>query len=174
MNQPLPQVSVKKILYATDLSETARFALAYATDLANLYRAQLVLLHVMDEVPQNVDKWVVGYLDAHKWDEIKQRNVEETEDLLIRKKRGKQVFQDVLEDVRQQRDEGEHSSEEDEVVVRRGNPASRILEVAEEKGCDMIVMGSHGHGTFLDAMMGSTAKRVVKRAKVPVLVVRIP
>lgn len=169
----LPQVSIKRILYATDLSETARYALAYATDLANLYKAQLVLLHVMDEVPQNVDKWVVGYLDAHKWDEIKQRNVEETEDLLARKKRGKQVFQDVLEGVKEQREEGLAESE-DEVVIRRGNPASRILEVADEKGCDMIVMGSHGHGTFVDAMMGSTASRVVKRAKVPVLVVRIP
>jgi hypothetical protein len=35
----LPKVDVKKILYATDLSENARFAYAYAVSLANLYGA---------------------------------------------------------------------------------------------------------------------------------------
>ncbi len=43
----LPKVKVKKILYATDLSESALFAFAYALDLATLYGAKLSLLHVL-------------------------------------------------------------------------------------------------------------------------------
>jgi nucleotide-binding universal stress UspA family protein len=35
-------------------------------------------------------------------------------------------------------------------------------------------MGTHGHGTLADAMMGSTARRVLRRSKKPVLVVRLP
>lgn len=175
MTEQLPEVIIRKILYATDLSESAQHALAYAVDLANRYNAQLLFLHVMDEVPQDVDKWVVGYLDANKWDQIKQRNVEETEDLLARKKRGKGVYQDVLDSVRQKhRPEGQGETPEDEVVIRRGNPAEKILETAAEKECDMIIMGSHGHGTFMGTMLGSVAKRVVKRSSKPVLVVRLP
>jgi nucleotide-binding universal stress UspA family protein len=34
-------------------------------------------------------------------------------------------------------------------------------------------MGTHGHGTLADAMLGSTAQRVLRRAMVPVLTVRL-
>ncbi len=50
----LPKVEVKKILYATDLSESARRAFAYAVSLANLYQAKITFLHVMSEDP-NLD-----------------------------------------------------------------------------------------------------------------------
>jgi nucleotide-binding universal stress UspA family protein len=62
----------------------------------------------------------------------------------------------------------------DEILVERGNPVEQILDQAKKRHCDLIVMGSHGHGTFAGAMMGSTARRVVGRAEVPVLVVRLP
>jgi len=44
---------------------------------------------------------------------------------------------------------------------------------ADKRHCDLIVMGSHGHGGFVDALIGSTARRVVRRSKKPVLVVRL-
>jgi len=59
-------------------------------------------------------------------------------------------------------------------IVVRGNPVEEILKYSEEKNCDLIVMGIHGHGTLVDAMMGSTARRVLRRSKKPVLVVRLP
>ena len=45
---------------------------------------------------------------------------------------------------------------------------------ADERNCDLIVMGSHAHGVIEGALIGSTARRVVRRSKKPVLVVRLP
>ena len=39
---------IKKILYATDLSENARYAFGYAVSLANRYGAGITILHVME------------------------------------------------------------------------------------------------------------------------------
>jgi len=49
-----------------------------------------------------------------------------------------------------------------------------ILEQAEEMDCDLVVMGTHGHGILGDAMIGSVSRRVLRRSKKPVLVVRLP
>jgi nucleotide-binding universal stress UspA family protein len=62
----------------------------------------------------------------------------------------------------------------DDIIVVRGNPVAEILKYSQEKNCDLIVMGTHGQGTLADAMMGSTARRVLRRSPKPVLVVRLP
>ena len=62
----------------------------------------------------------------------------------------------------------------DRVLVMRGNPVDQIVEQAEERNCDLIVMGSHGHGNLTEAMLGSTARRVLRKSRIPVLVVRLP
>jgi nucleotide-binding universal stress UspA family protein len=59
----LPKIEVKKILYATDLSDSARYAFAYALSLANLYRSKLVMLHVLPEDP-DLDGLVSGYVES--------------------------------------------------------------------------------------------------------------
>jgi nucleotide-binding universal stress UspA family protein len=55
-----------------------------------------------------------------------------------------------------------------------GKPARRILEVAEECNCDLIVMGFHGHGRLHHALMGSVSATVLRESKRPVLLVRKP
>ena len=172
----IPKVEVKNILYATDLSDNARYAFAYAVSLANLYCAKLTLLHVLPEVPNLVDATVVGYISSERWEEIKQQNYQEARESLIGKRRDHVAIRAVLdqfcEDARQgQKGEG---FETDDIIVERGNPVEQILKQAEEKKCDLIVMGTHGHGTLADAMMGSTARRVLRRSQKPVLVVRLP
>jgi nucleotide-binding universal stress UspA family protein len=51
-------------------------------------------------------------------------------------------------------------------------PAQGILSSAEEHDVDLIVIGGRGRGTFANLLIGSTAERVLRFAKVPVLVVR--
>lgn len=51
-------------------------------------------------------------------------------------------------------------------------PAQGILDAADEHHADLIVMGSRGRGTFANLLLGSTVERVLRYAKVPVLVAR--
>jgi universal stress protein A len=55
-----------------------------------------------------------------------------------------------------------------------GDPADEILRLADEIGADLIVMGSHGRTGVLRVLMGSVSRKVLDRAKCPVLIVRIP
>ena len=56
--------------------------------------------------------------------------------------------------------------------VVRGRPASVIVQTANAKGIDLIVLSTHGHRGLGRFMIGSTAERVVRQAACPVLVVR--
>jgi nucleotide-binding universal stress UspA family protein len=169
----IPKVDVKKILYATDLSENARYAFAYAVSLANLYGAKITLLHVLPEVSELMDKHVIGYIDADRWEEIKAQHFQEAREALIGKRKDHLAVKDVLQQFSENATEGE-GVDTDEIIVERGNPVEEILKQAEERHCDLIVMGTHGHGVLEEAMIGSTARRVVRRSKIPVLVVRLP
>ena len=53
-----------------------------------------------------------------------------------------------------------------------GPAASEILRKAEAMGADLIVMGTHGRTGLSHLVMGSTAEKVMRRAKCPVLTVR--
>lgn len=58
-----------------------------------------------------------------------------------------------------------------EVVVRSGHSYNTILDTAEEKNADLIIIASHRPG-LQDYFLGSTAAKVVRHAKCSVLVVR--
>ena len=53
-----------------------------------------------------------------------------------------------------------------------GDAANELLKLADKEMIELIVMGSHGHGRVLTALIGSVAQKVLSRCKVPVLVVR--
>ncbi len=172
----LPKVKVNKILYATDLSENARYAFAYAVSLADLYNATITFIHILPEAPSRLDKRVILYISEERWEEIKARNFQEARDAIIGKRQDHLAIREALhqfsENVKESR-EGE-GFVTDDIIVVRGNPVEEIIKNSEEKNCDLIVMGTHGHRTLADAMMGSTARRVLRRSRKPVLVVRLP
>jgi nucleotide-binding universal stress UspA family protein len=59
-----------------------------------------------------------------------------------------------------------------EVIVASGASAAGILEMLEAFGCDLIVIGSHGHGRLRRLLRGSLTDAVVRHAHCPVLVVK--
>ena len=59
-------------------------------------------------------------------------------------------------------------------AVRRGRPADEILAAAEESGVDMIAMATHGRTGFGRLLFGSVAEAVLRRATVPVFMIRQP
>ena len=58
------------------------------------------------------------------------------------------------------------------LLVLHGDPPKEILEKAEELGCDLIAMGTHGHKGFQDWVLGSVADAVRHETKIPVLLIR--
>jgi len=59
-----------------------------------------------------------------------------------------------------------------EAVIEEGSPSKRIVEIAKERGSDLIVMGSHGWHGMDRALVGSTTERVIAHSEIPVLVTR--
>ena len=57
-------------------------------------------------------------------------------------------------------------------VTAVGPPATVVMEKSAETGCDLIVLGSHGHGWIYDRLIGSVAAHVVTGGQIPVLLVR--
>ena len=53
-----------------------------------------------------------------------------------------------------------------------GHPSDTLAEIVEAEKPDLIVMGSHGHGAFMGALLGSVSARVIASTKVPVLLIR--
>jgi nucleotide-binding universal stress UspA family protein len=53
-----------------------------------------------------------------------------------------------------------------------GHAAEAIIKEAKTFNADMIVMGSHGHGTFGSLLIGSVAQKVLSMSEMPVLIVR--
>lgn len=57
-------------------------------------------------------------------------------------------------------------------VVGRGEPAEDTVEQAESLDCDLIAMGTHGHGTLKRVVLGSFAEKVRHATDVPLLLVK--
>jgi len=57
-------------------------------------------------------------------------------------------------------------------VVGRGEPVDDTVEQAETLGCDLIAIGTHGHGTLKRAVLGSFAEKVRHATDVPLLLVK--
>lgn len=169
-------VNIKKILYATDLSDNARYVFAYAVSLAVKYSAGITMLHVVHEVPGLVDRSVASYIDADRWEQIKKLHFDEAHHAMIGKRREHLAIKEALDQFAEKTRSSEGASEFsfDEIIVEIGNPVELILEVAENRNCDIIVIGKTGQGLIEGALMGSTATRVVRRSKKPVLVIRNP
>lgn len=171
----LPNVEIRKILFATDLSESSIHAFAYAVSLATQYKAGITILHVLSDDHEK-EGIITTVLNADQWKEIKKRHYEDARKQLIGKKRENVEMKDVLhafaENIRNEAESQDFVT--DEILVESGVPEEEIIAVAKERNCDIIVMGSHGHKGIMDALVGSTARRVVRNSKKPVLVVKLP
>ena len=59
-----------------------------------------------------------------------------------------------------------------DAVARVGPAAERILEVADERDADLIVVGSRGHGAIVGRLLGSVSMGLVRKSRRPVVVVK--
>ena len=155
----LAKVDVKHILYATDNSEDARCAFGYAAGYAKQFGAKLTLLHVVQEFKDMVafDFGIERSVAAKEWFSVNKDYYQEL------KKRFKELAKTKYC--------GE-SIDIADVLVEKGNPVKTILRVANDRNCDLIVMGTKGRSALEDVVLGSTVKGVLRRSTIPVLVTR--
>jgi nucleotide-binding universal stress UspA family protein len=56
------------------------------------------------------------------------------------------------------------------IQAESGQPHQAIIAAAEDKGCDLIVMSSHGRSGLSKFLIGSVTNKVLADAKTPVLI----
>ncbi|MFZ0390214.1 MAG: universal stress protein [Calditrichia bacterium] len=158
----LPKIDIRHILFTTDFSEGAQNICAYAAAIAKQFSARLTLLHVVQEELLDLLVFDVG---TERAGGVKKR-------LSAAKGNFPQVKKKLLEKMKSEYCSGD--IQENDILVDKGNPAKLILRTAEERNCDLIVMGFKGRSALEDAMMGDTVRRVLYRSAAPVLVVKPP
>jgi nucleotide-binding universal stress UspA family protein len=170
----LSSVRIKNILYATDLSESAVHAFSYAVSLANLYGAGITILHVLVEFPG--EEYITNMIPPGTWQAIKEKHFSEARDKLIGKKKDHMALKEVLQAFCEEAKTNSECQDftTDEILIRSGAPAEMIVQTAQERNCDLIVMGTHGVGIIEEILIGSTARWVVRHSPIPVLVIRLP
>lgn len=139
---------VERVLVAFDGTPLAERALDHA--LATYPDAEITVLHVIDFVEESYGAEALVGSEA-----LRDRAHDRSSKLLA-----------AAEDVATERDR------EVSTATRVGKPAREIVEYAEERDVDTIVIGSHGRSLVARVLLGSVAEAVVRRAPTPVLVVR--
>jgi nucleotide-binding universal stress UspA family protein len=147
----------KNLLIATDGSELGDKALDAALDLARQNGASLTILTATDPVATGIGSGGFGTIDAGP--------------ILARLEEAYAIeAADLLAAARHKAQEAGIAAET--LHLPRHRPADGILETVSEKGCDLIVMGSHGRRGLNRLLLGSQAAEVLARATIPVLIVK--
>lgn len=153
---------IKRILSTTDLSPAAPQVFEYALFLANQFNAHVTSLHVVEELSQEAKFAFATYF-----------GVEEGRDLAH--KREKEVLEEMKTRVRLLCDKQMEGcelidSEMLKIMVTKGYPEEQILKVSKEIQADIIIMGAHEKG-ITHTFLGTVAKRVLRRSRIPVIIV---
>ena len=139
------------ILLATDGSQEAQLAATTAADLTQKTNSELHVVTVGPDYP-------LYELPEHpaEFEDVLRENRREAKEML--EQQAKQIE--------------EAGVTINETHLREGRAAEEIVEVAEEIGAGLIVMGSRGYGRLRRALLGSVSDAVVRHAHCPVTIVR--
>lgn len=161
---------IRKILYATDLSDTARHAVRYACSIGNRYGAQVTVLHVIPDIVERLSAEVgvnmADHMGRKEWESFHSKGIERAKAAI--RQRIRETSRDVAREMPQ------CPLTDGEVMVTVGNPVEQIVSAATDGGFDLVVMGTHGHGKIGESITGSVATDVIRRCSQPVMVVRLP
>ncbi len=157
---------IKKILYATDLTENSAYAFRYAANSAEKHDAKIYILHVIEKPLREYLSLVFPNLDhdqqVRMWEEKKKEQVSE-----IRKRLQELARKELA-------DQKEPLERVAGIEVVEGEPAVEILKKAEDLNCDLVILGSHGKGKVAHAFLGSVAEKVLQRTGKPVYIIPLP
>lgn len=139
-------VNLDTILFATDFSPGAETARLYVQALAGRYQSQVRLMHVVN--PGAAFKGA----DAGLSIDIVRRSGEQS----LARLANELVSQKIRV----------------ETVLGEGiDPAAEILEAAQDRSIDLLVIGTRGHKGLARLVLGSTAEALIHRARCPILAI---
>jgi nucleotide-binding universal stress UspA family protein len=144
-------VRLRRILLPTDYSDFAAAAAQYACAFAEMFQAELHLLHVLETHVIATPDLAMGMAFPSY--------VEESRAAAARK----------LEDVLDSTWKAQHEVHR---TLAEGSPLVAIIRYAREHNIDLIVLGTHGRTGLSHVLLGSVAENVVRKAPCPVLTVR--
>jgi nucleotide-binding universal stress UspA family protein len=139
-----------RILIATDGSKSAEDAASLGIKFAHQYGAKVYAVYII-----SITTYDKVFLDE-SWS---------IEQCVECEKTGNRATSSVVE-------KAKFAGLEAESVILKGSPAEKILDFADEHDIDLIVVGSIGKSGIERFALGSVSEKVVRHAKVPVLVVR--
>jgi nucleotide-binding universal stress UspA family protein len=147
---------MKKILVPTDFSKPAQMATEVGRDIARKAGAELILLHVIEEVTSGSFN-VEGQADLSG----------DMEDRLFNLK--------LIEKAKRQMEKAVSDPKLDGVKVRTelrlGTPFHGMTTIIADHKVDLVVMGTAGHSDFEEMVIGSNTEKVVRHAACPVLTI---
>jgi nucleotide-binding universal stress UspA family protein len=141
---------MKKILIATDGSESAHEALEFGLDLADEQDAQAVVVHVTPSL-ESMAYTSYAFITPpvpHEFTDEDREPLNQAIDIATEK--GVALETELL----------------------KGNPADEIVTFADVIDADLIVVGSRGHGAIVSTLLGSVSRGVLHESRRPVLIVR--
>jgi nucleotide-binding universal stress UspA family protein len=144
--------NLRSILAATDLSPASRDAVARAASIAAATGARLELLHAISAGPLDELRRMVG--DDRAIERLRDEAVA-TLGALARDLRERHAVEVALE-------------------VRTGRVLDEIMIESEAIAADLVVLGARGESTLRQLVLGTTAERLLRRARRPMLIVRRP
>jgi len=137
----------KKIIIPLDNSATDETILLHIRKLATLTHAKLVLVHVAD-----------GFA-AQLQDQL---NLADSEEIKNDQAYLDQVGASLKKD----------GFKVQAILVQGKEPVDGILAVAQDEGCDLIAMATHGHQFIEDMILGSVADKLRHHTDIPILMIR--
>jgi universal stress protein A len=144
--------NIDKILLAIDFSDSSQNACQYALTLASQFNSKLLILHVINE-PVDLRGFYVPHISFDRLEQEIEEGARKMMDQFVPKAMG--------------------SFTNFETCIVSGIPYDEILKKADDDQVSMIVLGTHGRTGIDHLLFGSTAERVVRTAKCPVLTVRM-
>ena len=147
-------ITIRRVLAPTDFSDSSVPAVRYAAELTGKFGAELVLLHVVQDLTLVVPD-VMMPLPV---------TTPALNEMVEGAKAGLAAF------VKRLGLEGLSPKTE----VRIGAPAAEIVTAAEDLKADLLCIGTHGRTGLAHFLLGSVAERIVRHSPCPVLTVRPP
>ena len=135
----------QKILFPVDMSDNCQTAAPWVEKMAQIFNASVTMLHVLEMPPAYATDWY-GFMAMVDMSAIRDSRISELNAFLHDRFAGVNVSRVMLE----------------------GAPEASISQYAQEEGFDLIMLPTHGYGTFRSLLLGSVTAKVLHDAVCPV------